>query len=62
MRIERGRAFAQHNARMIRALQRSGQASADLDPMITAHALSGVVSRMATWFSCRSSGSPSRSW
>ena len=47
MRVERGRAFAQRNARMIRALQRSGQASAELDPMITAHALSGMVSRMA---------------
>ncbi len=47
MRIERGRAFAQRNARMIRTLQRSGLASADLDPMITAHALSGMVSRMA---------------
>ncbi len=47
LRIERGRAFAQRNARMIRTLQRSGLASADLDPMITAHALSGMVSRMA---------------
>lgn len=47
MRIERSRAFNQRNARMIRALQRSGQVDADLDPAITAHALSGMVSRMA---------------
>lgn len=47
MRIERSRAFVQRNARMIRALQRSGRAAADLDPTITAHALSGMVSRMA---------------
>ncbi|GAB3206667.1 TetR/AcrR family transcriptional regulator [Nocardia tengchongensis] len=48
MRLERGKAFAQRNARMIRELQESGQASADLDPMITAHALSSMVSRMAS--------------
>nr|WP_230330111.1 TetR/AcrR family transcriptional regulator [Nocardia aurantiaca] len=47
LRVERGKAFAQRNARMIRELQESGQASADLDPMITAHALSAMVSRMA---------------
>lgn len=47
MRIERSRAFVQRNARMIRALQKSGRAAADLDPTITAHALSGMVSRMA---------------
>ncbi|GAB2518390.1 TetR/AcrR family transcriptional regulator [Nocardia heshunensis] len=47
LRVERGKAFAQRNARMIRDLQESGRASADLDPMITAHALSGMVSRMA---------------
>ncbi|MFE3227207.1 TetR/AcrR family transcriptional regulator [Nocardia sp. NPDC059228] len=47
LRVERGKAFAQRNARMIRGLQESGQASADLDPMITAHALSAMVSRMA---------------
>ncbi|MEC3918318.1 TetR/AcrR family transcriptional regulator [Nocardia sp. CDC160] len=47
MRVERGKAFAQRNARMIRELQESGRASAELDPMITAHALSGMVSRMA---------------
>ncbi|MFF2555132.1 TetR/AcrR family transcriptional regulator [Nocardia sp. NPDC058058] len=47
MRVERGKAFVQRNARMIRALQESGQASAELDPTITAHALSAMVSRMA---------------
>ncbi|MFI1920041.1 TetR/AcrR family transcriptional regulator [Nocardia sp. NPDC020380] len=47
MRVERGRAFAQRNARLIRTLQESGQAAADLDPMITSHALSAMVSRMA---------------
>ncbi|WSJ20014.1 TetR/AcrR family transcriptional regulator [Nocardia sp. NBC_01327] len=47
MRVERGRAFVQRNARLIRSLQESGQAAADLDPMITAHALSAMVSRMA---------------
>ncbi|WP_307188396.1 TetR/AcrR family transcriptional regulator [Nocardia acidivorans] len=47
MRVERGKAFVQRNARMIRALQESGQASAELDPSITAHALSAMVSRMA---------------
>ncbi|MEU2253496.1 TetR/AcrR family transcriptional regulator [Nocardia xishanensis] len=47
LRIERGKAFAQRNAKMISELQESGRASADLDPMITAHALSVMVSRMA---------------
>ncbi|MGV9661777.1 TetR/AcrR family transcriptional regulator [Nocardia niigatensis] len=47
LRVERGKAFAQRNARMIRELQESGRASTDLDPMITAHALSAMVSRMA---------------
>ncbi|MET9487105.1 TetR/AcrR family transcriptional regulator [Nocardia sp. NPDC006630] len=47
LRVERGRAFVQRNARLIRSLQESGQAAPDLDPMITAHALSAMVSRMA---------------
>lgn len=46
-RIERGNAFAKRNAKMIRDLQDQGLADASLDPMITAHALSGMVSRMA---------------
>lgn len=47
LRIARSRAFVQRNAKMIRELQESGQASADLDPVITAQALSVMVSRMA---------------
>ncbi|MET8426942.1 TetR/AcrR family transcriptional regulator [Nocardia sp. NPDC004860] len=47
LRLERNRAFIQRNARMIRELQESGRASADLDPLITAQALSVMVSRMA---------------
>ena len=45
--IERAAAFVQRNAKMIRDLQEAGQADASLDPLITAHALSGMVSRMA---------------
>lgn len=47
LRIERAEAFVQRNARMIRELQEAGQADGALDPLITAHALSGMVSRMA---------------
>lgn len=47
LRVDRGKAFAQRNAAMIRSLQESGMASADLDPLITAHALSAMVGRMA---------------
>jgi AcrR family transcriptional regulator len=47
LRLERSNAFVQRNAKMIRELQESGRASADLDPQITAHALSIMVSRMA---------------
>ncbi|MGW7821438.1 TetR/AcrR family transcriptional regulator [Streptomyces puniciscabiei] len=47
LRVERGNAFARRNARMIRALQDSGEADPTLDPLVTAHALSGMVSRMA---------------
>ncbi|WP_239003830.1 TetR/AcrR family transcriptional regulator [Nocardia panacis] len=47
LRVERGNAFTRRNAKMIRALQDSGRANAELDPMITAHALSSMVSRMA---------------
>jgi AcrR family transcriptional regulator len=47
LRIERAAAFVQRNAKMIRDLQEAGQADASLDPLITAHALSGMVSRMA---------------
>lgn len=47
LRLERAKAFAQRNAKMIRGLQEAGQVSPDLDPLVTAHALSGMVSRMA---------------
>ncbi|MEU6089778.1 TetR/AcrR family transcriptional regulator [Streptomyces sp. NPDC047085] len=47
MRLERGNAFARRNAKMIQALQDSGEADPTLDPLVTAHALSGMVSRMA---------------
>lgn len=47
LRMERNRAFVQRNAKMIRELQESGVASADLDPLVTAQALSAMVSRMA---------------
>lgn len=47
VRIERADAFVQRNAKMIRKLQEQGVADAELDPVLTAHALSGMVSRMA---------------
>ncbi|MEV4670829.1 TetR/AcrR family transcriptional regulator [Actinomadura sp. NPDC049382] len=47
LRLERGVAFAERNAKMIRELQERGQAEPDLDPLITAHALSAMVSRLA---------------
>lgn len=47
LRIERATAFVQRNAKMIRTLQDAGAADAELDPLLTAHALSAMVSRMA---------------
>ncbi|MFJ8932409.1 TetR/AcrR family transcriptional regulator [Streptomyces sp. NPDC102364] len=47
LRIERGNAFARRNAKLIRSLQDSGAADPALDPLVTAHALSVMVSRMA---------------
>jgi AcrR family transcriptional regulator len=46
-RVERGNAFAQRNAAMIGSLQSQGLADPSLDPLLTAHALSGMVSRIA---------------
>lgn len=46
-RVERGNAFATRNATMIRELQQRGLADPALDPLLTAHALSGMVSRVA---------------
>ncbi|OLT20844.1 TetR family transcriptional regulator [Actinomadura sp. CNU-125] len=47
LRVERGDAFARRNAKMIRELQDAGEADRDLDPLVTAYALSAMVSRMA---------------
>lgn len=47
LRIERGNAFARRNAKLIRTLQQDGAADTSLDPLVTAHALSAMVSRMA---------------
>ncbi|ACU70078.1 transcriptional regulator, TetR family [Catenulispora acidiphila DSM 44928] len=47
LRVERATAFVQRNAKMIRTLQDAGAADAELDPLLTAHALSAMVSRMA---------------
>ena len=46
-RRRRGAAFAERNARSIRDLQARGLADPDLDPDITARALSGMVGRLA---------------
>jgi AcrR family transcriptional regulator len=47
LRRKRGAAFVRRNAKMIRELQESGRADPDLDPLIAAHALSGMVGRIA---------------
>ncbi|MCG3751960.1 TetR/AcrR family transcriptional regulator [Amycolatopsis sp. Poz14] len=47
LRIDRGMAFYQRNAAMIRSLQERGEADPSLDPDVTAHALSAMVGRMA---------------
>ncbi|MEU9021216.1 TetR/AcrR family transcriptional regulator [Actinomadura sp. NPDC048394] len=47
LRLERGTAFAERNAKMIQELQERGQADASIDPLVTAYALSAMVSRMA---------------
>jgi AcrR family transcriptional regulator len=47
LRRRRGAAFVRRNAKMIRRLQESGRADPELDPMIAAHALSGMVGRIA---------------
>ncbi|QWC86724.1 TetR/AcrR family transcriptional regulator [Nocardioidaceae bacterium] len=46
-RLERGDAFIRRNARSIERLQRRGLADARLDPVMTATALSSMVSRLA---------------
>ena len=47
LRLERASAFAQRNAKAIRRLQQRGLAEPTLDPLLTAHALNAMVSRMA---------------
>jgi AcrR family transcriptional regulator len=47
LRRKRARAFAERNAHSIRTLQARGLADPDLDPMLTATALSSMVSRVA---------------
>lgn len=46
-RLERGEIFARRNAKGIRRLQESGHVDVELDPMMTARALSGMVGRLA---------------
>jgi AcrR family transcriptional regulator len=47
LRLERAHTFARRNAKAIRQLQERGLADATLDPLLTAHALNAMVSRMA---------------
>jgi AcrR family transcriptional regulator len=47
LRLRRARAFADRNAHAIARLQERGLADPDLDPRLAAHALSGMVSRLA---------------
>ena len=47
LRLKRARAFAERNAKSIRRLQAEGLADPSLDPLLAAHALDGMVSRMA---------------
>jgi AcrR family transcriptional regulator len=47
LRLRRARAFGERNAQAIARLQQRGLADPLLDPQLAAHALSGMVSRMA---------------
>lgn len=47
VRRARGRVFIQRNARGIKRLQDQGLVDAELDPLLAARALSGMVSRLA---------------
>lgn len=47
LRLARGAAFAERNARWIKRLQDEGYADPDLDPHMTARALSPMLGRMA---------------
>ncbi|MEE3851867.1 TetR/AcrR family transcriptional regulator [Gordonia sp. LSe1-13] len=46
-RLHRGQVFVERNAKSIKELQDAGHADPDLDPLLAAGALSGMVSRMA---------------
>lgn len=47
LRLARGRAFAERNARSIRSLQERGIADPGIDPLLAAAALGSMVGRMA---------------
>jgi AcrR family transcriptional regulator len=47
LRLDRAHAFAKRNARAIRKLQEQGLCDTSLDPLLTAHAISAMVSRTA---------------
>lgn len=47
LRLERADTLARRNAKAIKRLQASGFADPTLDPVVTAHALNAMVSRMA---------------
>lgn len=47
LRQQRASAFIARNTKLIRTLQKEGKANRDLDPRVTALALSSMVSRMA---------------
>jgi AcrR family transcriptional regulator len=47
LRLERADAFIRRNARAIERLQEQGLADPELDPLLAAHAISGMVSRTA---------------
>jgi len=47
LRLERADAFVRRNARSIEKLQKAGLADANLDPLLTSRALSGMISRLA---------------
>jgi hypothetical protein len=47
LRLKRARAFIDRNARAIARLQQRGLADPELDPNLTAQAMSSMVSRMA---------------
>jgi AcrR family transcriptional regulator len=59
LRLRRTQAFGRRNARAIARLQERGLADPDLDPILTAHALGAMVSRMAYLRYVQRSGSAS---